>query len=137
MRVLEVNSDFFDIIVNFFESLNVDPPIGFDKLQFIKIDLFLVTQFIDILFFLTEILGLMMDSGLINFIFDNGDHFGELESSGFNLLSFLQAVSFIVVTKKINTILQELESLFKSFDYLLKLTRQLFLVELGKLMDLS
>ena len=123
--------------MNFFESLNVDPPIGFDKLQFIKIDLFLVTQFIDILFFLTEILGLMMDSGLINFIFDNGDHFGELESSGFNLLSFLQAVSFIVVTKKINTILQELESLFKSFDYLLKLTRQLFLVELGKLMYLS
>ena len=123
--------------MNFFESLNVDPPIGFDKLQFIKIDLFLVTQFIDILFFLTEILGLMMDSGLINFIFDNGDHFGELESSGFNLLSFLQTVSFIVVTKKINTILQELESLFKSFDYLLKLTRQLFLVELGKLMYLS
>ena len=123
--------------MNFFESLDINPPIGFYKLQFIKIDLFLVTQFIDIYFFLTEVLGLMMNSSLVDFVFDNRDHFGELEPSGFNLLSFLQTVSFIVVTKKINTLLKEVESLFKNFDNLLKLTRQLFLVELGKLMHLS
>lgn len=79
----------------------------------------------------------MMNSSLVDFVFDNRDHFGELEPSGFNLLSFLQTVSFIVVTKKINTLLKEVESLFKNFDNLLKLTRQLFLVELGKLMHLS